>query len=684
MAKTSLHSLEELTGRLVAELRSAGPELDNQWQVEGPVGASKLEFLAELRHGLHKEGLKLVTVTPPRRAADTGPFGLVQTGVGLRAEGLINGSLVTLTQADRNWSEKVGRVHDWLEMTKGELVLLCDEPADWASQRSEDARFREHTEELVTTLLSARVRRVVVGDGGGRFRFRSSFFLRRPTGTLAWLRDGGAWRSLAGVARSLADRLETQQVEPSQLRVRLLVALSALRNGPPLTGCLPDARNSFQELLQALTAALQEERGNATLRDLWATLSLVRLPFDGALLARLGEKAIDQGKQDILELCLLNDWKGLLEMPSVLRVDSRDLGWPVEKTRAAHLELAEYYAAKFAALQRADDAQALLAEMEAFHHATGGADPRAHERFRVFFVDQLDALGKSLSLAGQYDQAAAVFRRGLEWDPVDDYAHHYLAYNLDVRGREVGDVEAHYRRAVELNGTNPWWWSRWITFLITLGRMEEARAAWSRALDELGLPEPDAPPAVYDTLHKWVARLLIHRGVLAFADDVLRTIPPDVVGSHPGFRAMCERLQALLYAENDEVVFPLWVPISSWWKGPHLNSPLHRTKSLKLWLPGRVERVDEKELQLFVGKPPKNGERPQFGYMTLPVARYNQVSQDELTTTLKPGRFVELAYYGEDGDLVARAHPDKWWEDPDLPPLYPDPQRYLRAEGLVR
>src|SRR5690606_4074472 len=135
----------------------------------------------------------------------------------------------------------------------------------------------------------------------------------------------------------------------------------------------------------------------------------------------------------------------------------------------------------------------VLAEMEAFHHASKSGDQALCDELRVFFVVQLDALGRRLSIRARREQrrelygaAATIFERALELDPGDDYAHHYLAFNLDVEGKDAQRVEEHYRQAVELQSNIVYWWSRYVTFLITRGRMAEARRAWDDALDALG------------------------------------------------------------------------------------------------------------------------------------------------------------------------------------------------------
>ena len=58
----------------------------------------------------------------------------------------------------------------------------------------------------------------------------------------------------------------------------------------------------------------------------------------------------------------------------------------------------------------------------------------------------------------------------MELDLTDDYAHHYRAFNLDWIAEDQPTIESEYQRAIELNPRHPWWHSRWINYLITVGK----------------------------------------------------------------------------------------------------------------------------------------------------------------------------------------------------------------------
>jgi hypothetical protein len=273
----------------------------------------------------------------------------------------------------------------------------------------------------------------------------------------------------------------------------------------------------------------------------------------------------------------------------------------------------------------------------------------------------------------------------VEWDVEDDYGHHYLAFNLDVLGKHPQRVEEHYLRAIELDPLNVWWRSRWSNFLITRGRMPEAQAAWNAATDALGLPDQDADPRVYESLHLWVARLLVHRGQIDFADKVLRAIPPEVFLEHPGLRAIQRRLRFLVEAARTRVVFPLTIPPERWWRGPHLCAlQTESGKTLRRWLAGRIQEIDDDGVHLVVAEPPaEQMGQPRFLSMSFSFSDFDRCSRDESASTLKAGRFVEIGVYGDEEILIIRVHRPGHWEDQDLPPLFPDPLRYLKGDGWV-
>jgi len=377
------------------------------------------------------------------------------------------------------------------------------------------------------------------------------------------------------------------------------------------------------------------------------------------------------------------------------RVESREIvvvlsekslnSWLNSQSRiATHRKLSDYYAAKIEGI-KLRKATYLGRELEAFHHASESADAAALQRFRPLFADQLNKLGRTLSKeARNFAAAADVFRQAIRWDDRNDYAHHYLAYNIDWLATDPALAESEYRRAIQLNPEHPWWWSRWINFLITVGRAREAREQWTQAVDALNLTSGDGPDTVYHSLHLWVARLLVHRAQLDFADTVLSETPALVRETDIRFRAIRDLLAALREAERVRSVFPLSVPYHDRWKGPHLEFRREIDEGkLVQWFPAQVDDVDEETVYLVMAKRAPGDGKEEYAHVEISRTIFDQATLDENSGQLEAGRFIELAFYGVHEILRIRVHPGTAWQAPGLPALDPDPRRYLRKAGLV-
>jgi hypothetical protein len=100
---------------------------------------------------------------------------------------------------------------------------------------------------------------------------------------------------------------------------------------------------------------------------------------------------------------------------------------------------------------------------------------------------------------------------------------------------------------------------------------------------------------------------------------------------------------------------------------------------------GRIDAVDEQGVHIHVAQPPADGvpAKAKHGYVTITAADFDRWSLDDKLHQMSAGRFLELAWYGDDPDPAIRAHRAGEWQDRDLPPLFPDPARYLREAGWV-
>ena len=658
------------------------------WHVHGPSSAGKSTLLRELAPRLSGRGVVPVLVTPPPGQLDTGGVALVEFGAALRRAGLIDTAFEAAITAQKGWTEKVEHVRGWLEdaNVRERVVLLCDEPNSWPAARGDEIPLGEHARELAGLLVDARCRRVVAGRLEHSRATRIRLTLRSDAG---WLADEDLWGvELAPAAERARKTLGTSLEERSPLDVRLLVALAARGD---VSGYADMWRRGLATDLWAKLG--HNEMGRKTQR-VWARLALLRMPFHERLLtlAKVGE--LDALHRAIVERCLLFRQGEQLVMHEMLRVDARQgNALDPNAARTAHEAFAGAYTERFTdAAATTDVGASLREEMEAYHHATCAGDVGTR---RAFFSDQLDALGRALSRKAvgwprnprppqaSVTPAITVFTEALRWDDDDDYAHHYLAYNRDLVAEPPQETEVHFRRAIELAPGRVWWRARFITFLITLARYGAARQEWDAARDALGLPDAGAP-SLYEDLHVWVARLLIHRGQTEFAQTVLSDVPPEVLEEHAGIRAMHARLRALVEARERGAFAPgRYLDGPDWWhKGPFLIPPrLLDGRARQAWMAGRVDEVHDKVLELRVARITRGATAPEIGALSLEFSRFDRMCLDGEAADLAAGRFVELGKYakaGKKAELVARVHPAGAWDTRDLPPLFPDPTRYAR------
>jgi hypothetical protein len=235
------------------------------------------------------------------------------------------------------------------------------------------------------------------------------------------------------------------------------------------------------------------------------------------------------------------------------------------------------------------------------------------------------------------------------------------------KGQNPERVEREYRRAIELNPTYVWWRSRLVRFLITRGRIDDARRAWDEAQDAW-VGSDRRPDFAYEHLHLSVAALLVRRAQLEFAQEVVALIPSALL-SKPKFRAVKRRLEALRDARDGGGVFPLWVAPESWWTTPQLLPPKSRSgKKLQRWLPARIEEVDSSKKVVHLRTAERKGPKTRYYTLDVPFARFDEWSQDERASDLTAGRFLELGFYaeGKRPDAVIRTHKVGEWLDADF------------------
>ena len=691
MRYPALPEVEQLVEEISDEVADAAPSADALWNITGPPTGGKTTALKLLAARLAERGLVPIFVGPPARVLDSGPLAMTEALVGLKSQNVVNGELDMLCE-ERAWSEKVEKLRGAMAAIRDRLVVLSDEPSTWSSRSPDDAHFRDHADELAWFMVGGLAcRRIVAGTlpvaiRSAPHRIRH---LRAKSPASAWLRSSGVWGPLGPEAAELASLMGTELEPRSPLELRLLVALATLERPGEVAQWLRANAPGRRDISRRLAAALQS-RSDSTrefLKTSWSQLALVRRPIARDLLDEVAGVAPDERAGALLERCLLYPDDEGFTLHWMLRLDVQEQLRPaLGSTVRTHGVLARFYTRRFEQRREANTPGTLLDEMEAFHHAAQSGDSELYAQLRPLFAEQLDALGRTLSRDfKKYDEAAQVFERACQWEPDDDYAHHYRAFNLDIIADAPPAIEHHYQRAIELRADHLWWHSRWVNYLITRGRIPAARRAWTHALDVLGLPDPEAETSAYEGLHLWVARLLVHRGRLDFAEEVLGGIPPEALQAHPGLSAIVRRLKALAAARANRALFPLSVAYEAWWDGPHLCPRRREAGALVRWMPGRIDEIDAHAIELAVAQPPPApSAEPVYGSIRLPQVDFDRWTGDERSSELSAGRFVELAWYGEREEPLIRVHRGREWMDRELPPLFPDPARYLRKAGWVK
>lgn len=628
----------------------------------GPEGSGKSRALDALAGKF--EGRRLVRLAVPRRGDDAAVVGLVSLGSQLTQwdPDLMD----RLREPATSWGDKLDRVLKALARTKG--VLLLDDPRRGRSIEPPSV-FTRHAEELTQSVLSVDSVDVVVASRSVE-GLPSVQIVRVVPDSDAWeeLRQlDGHERIREATALLLLGDTPSELSRYGSLELRLIVACVLAGHSPAE---FVERRWDPREIV--LTAL--EGNGHRPLRQLIGKLAFARTAFDDDLLRCFGADALTDDEQQLLRrLILLNKHDGQI-LHDLIGRHAIAQRWSDQEPEVTHRTLAEWHRQRFeTSRDRGQPSAAVRHEVEVIHHLTEARDAEAVLGASLFFVDQYDALGKALSVAGRYADAVTAYQRAIEHDADDAYAHHYLAYNLDCLAVDEPRIEKEYRTARRLDPGHVWYHGRLVCFLVTVGRMTSARDAWGEALSELAYDDDD--PFVFDELHRPVAQLLLHRGQLVLAEHVLRDVAAAASG-RAWFAALQRRLHAMQEAEREELVFPPVVEDAERWKGPHLLRDPADRKRIKAWMPGRITNYDERELRIRLAE--RNGDVVRYTYRSLSMDELGQIAGPAAQGFALPaGTFVELLTLTDDTQRLL-----SWQRQatdvPSLGAIFPRPDRFLR------
>lgn len=198
--------------------------------------------------------------------------------------------------------------------------------------------------------------------------------------------------------------------------------------------------------------------------------------------------------------------------------------------------------------------------------------------------------GRRQSERKEFLRAAETYRACLQKFPGDDYAWHYLGYNLEQGRGDPGEIEGAYREAVRLAPYKSWWHGRLISFLIRAEKFGEARAAWSAALPRL-IQDPFGlcrDSILADQLHRWVTMAWLEKEKPDDAMEVLSSVDRSLRDELPWLvdlkRQALSRRARLLWShflaqeapdqELRQRAFSLWEKVWNEIRSPHLQEPM--------------------------------------------------------------------------------------------------------------
>ncbi len=625
--------------RQAKEVLSAGA--DQLLALTGSWGSGKSTTLERLARELRREW-SVVHVSPPSEAPDAAAIGLVSAAVQLRQ---VDTEVLTFVQKDKEtWESKVDRVSRALSSTRYRCALLFDDPKLDPVPRHEATIFSSRAHELSVALLTSKCSRIVALTSAPKWLRAHEVPIESrsvPDEILATEH----WNGLSQYAQDLLKYGKEALEGYSPLELRLAVALRAA--GVPASEIVNEKLRR-RELVIRLMATLSG-REAAALRLVIGRLAVLRVAFDDQFLKMAGAGSLDPISNTMLHRALLFGESEQWQLHELLRREAIEREWlNSDQLIVAHNLAAQYHQHKFTALSTTNAPGLLEAsslpdvfrhEMEVIHHLTEAGDPNVLNR-TLAFAEQYDALGKTLSVKKLHGDAVRAYERALELNVQDWYAHHYLAFNLDILHRQPERVESEYREAIKQFPEQPWYHGRFICFLLSRGRVRDARDSWNEALARL-LADPSVDNStVYENLHQHVARLLLYFGQLDFTEQVLEDVLPRYREALDWFEALYHFLVIQREAERDELVFPDHIPVADRWNGPHLLRDDADRARVESWMPGRIASID-KQVHIRVARL-TGPEHAEYGWVDLSPAELRRRSFLASELSLPVGTFVEF------------------------------------------
>lgn len=660
----------------------------------GAVGSGRTSVLRLASEEVKRKGFIPIFLRTSAAEIETGAIVLSEAIDCIASDDLSHEESGSLRDPHVKWSEKFDLVRRKIDQHAEKYVILCDEPARWfRSGVSEIEDTPDHYAKQLSKWVFERskCRRIVTGAvPSGLPSFESAGIPKVDDGQFL-LNQSEMWESAADLARQIAHSASRSINYRSVMEIRLAVAWAWLFSPKEATRQLR-SEASVPTLLETLLDSIEERAPDSerwryfctALARMALARTEIKLPVCDRLAADLSEP-----DRDILRICFCEEWPGSVSLHPLVRYEvlrrARDRRHPQNQQlwRLPEEQRIHTHECLYESANHVSPGRSYRNDLEVLHHgALSGKLIDLESDVRLHFVEQLQQIGRYLSYDHrEHRPAAEVFRLSLKFDEENAYSHHYLAFNLDWNAEERDQVETHYQEAIRLQPDHPWWRSRWISYLATRGRNKEAKIAWRQAVDDLSVAEDTSPDWIYLSLHRWVARWMLHWGNLGLADDILKSIPPDLA-SDASISRLNRLLQSLRLAEQGIAVFPLSITPDRWWTpSGHTGLPIELEGCrLSAWYPARVEMLDDDRFAyLALGIPTGSGPTDvEVEEYRLDRALVDQLAVDFAWNDLAVGRFLELGHYGEFGLKRIGMHRATELVDPDLLPLVPPPDRWFR------
>lgn len=255
-----------------------------------------------------------------------------------------------------------------------------------------------------------------------------------------------------------------------------------------------------------------------------------------------------------------------------------------------------------------------------------------------------------------FEEKVAEFREKLAANPEDDYAWHYLAFNLQRLGHQnVEEIENAYKKAASIKTDHPWYYSRLITFLIALGKYDEAESLFDVAIENCLDPDHDKWSPKQLDLHRWVSRSWLLVGKLDKAWKIYESAPDRLLSHSSLDRNPALRIWHTDMEEAEErdtygsTFYPRTIPLHKRWKYPTTSKHSIGFHYIA-WYPAEVRKITDEEVTVLYAMPKDRPDERRVQEYTFSRKRWDSLKGT--TGDVREGCFIEIFQGGKLGQMA--------------------------------